>query len=137
HRHPSLPQRRIWLTSEPSMLAWGSASAAARRRRRARSWRTERLLNSEFVCMFLLLCTTPIQEYFSSGTSSTTLDSSPLRHRPLECGHQRGQLDQHLDRQRSFRSRLTQTCPASQQADGAQRPALTHVQAAFGALTLE
>jgi hypothetical protein len=55
----------------------------------------------------------------------------------LERCHQRSQIDQGLDRQRSFPRRLTQASPGNWQPDRAQRPAFTHIQAAFGALAFE
>ena len=85
----------------------------------------------------MILCMDQIQEYFSSTTSSTALDSSQLRRLLLECVHQRGQFDQHFDRERPFPSRLTQAGPTGWQADRAQCPSLTHVQAAVGTLALE
>ena len=92
---PSGPQRRIWLTSEPSRLAGGLASDIARRRRRDRNWRTERLLKSGFVCTVEWSCV--LIRY-------KTTTPPPLRQRILtlpdyflERFHERGKLAQNLE----------------------------------------
>jgi hypothetical protein len=68
HRHPSLPQRRPWLTTEPRSVVSRFPRARASRRRRARSCGT--LSRSK---LKVVLCLTDIQDHPSAPDLSSFL----------------------------------------------------------------